>query len=96
MGNLGDVVDPKQESAFNEKEMKHLLIVGLSCAHPESNCRPFIRRAIHVLNFEAPLLAFHPKKPVPTANCQLPTYCIRSQYLPPYDTNGPEITLTHI
>ncbi|XP_009794260.1 L-type lectin-domain containing receptor kinase IX.1-like [Nicotiana sylvestris] len=91
MGNLNEAADPKLSLEFNEMEMKHLLIVGLWCAHPDSNCRPSIRQAIHVLNFEAPLPTLPPNMPVPT-------YCSPSQHLSsasfssPYDTNGSRIT----
>ncbi|XP_075110379.1 L-type lectin-domain containing receptor kinase IX.1-like isoform X2 [Nicotiana tabacum] len=66
MGNLNEAADPKLLSEFNEMETKHLLIVGLWCAHPDSKCRPSIRQAIHVLNFEAPLPTLPPNMPVPT------------------------------
>ncbi|CAN4109361.1 unnamed protein product [Withania somnifera] len=75
MGNLHEAVDPKLLSEFNEQEMERLLIVGLWCAHPDNNCRPSIRQAIHVLNFEAPLPPLPPNMPVPT-------YCSPSQYEP--------------
>ncbi|OIT00228.1 l-type lectin-domain containing receptor kinase ix.1 [Nicotiana attenuata] len=91
MGNINESADPKLSLEFNEMEMKHLLIVGLWCAHPDSNCRPSIRQAIHVLNFEAPLPTLPPNMPVPT-------YCSPSQHLSsasfssPYDTNASRIT----
>nr|AKV93687.1 clade XVII lectin receptor kinase [Nicotiana benthamiana] len=95
MGNLNEAADPKLSSEFNEMEMKHLLIVGLWCAHPDSKCRPSIRQAIHVLNFEAPLPTLPPNMPVPT-------YCSPSQLLPTsslsssYETNGHEIIVAQI
>ncbi|XP_060175950.1 L-type lectin-domain containing receptor kinase IX.1-like [Lycium barbarum] len=94
MGNLREAVDPKLSSEFNEQEMEHLLIVGLWCAHPDNNCRPSIRQAIHVLNFEAPLPTLPPNMPVPT-------YCSPTQYLPPtsfsspYGANGSQISEIH-
>lgn len=75
MRNLLEAVDPKLSSDFNEEEMEHLLIVGLWCAHPDDNCRPSIRQAIQMLNFEAPLPTLPPHMPVPT-------YCSPSQYGP--------------
>ncbi|KAJ8571121.1 hypothetical protein K7X08_038093 [Anisodus acutangulus] len=60
-----------------------------------SKCRPSIRQAIHVLNFEAPLPTLPPNMPVPT-------YCSPSQLLPTaslsssYEPNGPEIILAQI
>ncbi|KAF3968403.1 hypothetical protein CMV_007704 [Castanea mollissima] len=40
---------------FDEEQMQRLLIVGLWCANPDYKLRPSIRKAIGVLNFEAPL-----------------------------------------
>ncbi|WMV50914.1 hypothetical protein MTR67_044299 [Solanum verrucosum] len=66
MGNLSEAVDPGLSSEFNEEEVEHLLIVGLWCAHPDNKCRPSIRQAIQVLNFEAPLPTLLPNMYVPT------------------------------
>ncbi|KAL2476837.1 L-type lectin-domain containing receptor kinase IX.1-like [Forsythia ovata] len=45
--------------------MEYLMIVGLWCAHPDSNLRPSIRQAILVLKFEAPLPVLPLRMPVP-------------------------------
>ncbi|KAH0637784.1 hypothetical protein KY285_037456 [Solanum tuberosum] len=95
MRNILEAVDPKLSSEFNEEEMEHLLIVGLWCAHPDSNCRPSIRQAVQVLNFEAPL-------PTLPRNMPVPTYCSFSHHLPTislsstHETNGTEIALAQI
>ncbi|CAN0840657.1 L-type lectin-domain containing receptor kinase IX.1 [Linum grandiflorum] len=47
--------DSKLEGDFEEKEMERLMMIGLSCAHPNAKFRPSVRRALQVLNFEAPL-----------------------------------------
>ena len=52
---LLNTTDQKLGGHFDEQQMKCLLIVGLWCAHSEYDCRPSIREAIQVLNFEAPL-----------------------------------------
>lgn len=65
-GRLLEAADPKLGSEFNQKEMEHLMIVGLWCAHPDSNLRPSVRQAIRVLDFEAPLPILSPSMPVPT------------------------------
>ncbi|KAG6571879.1 L-type lectin-domain containing receptor kinase IX.1, partial [Cucurbita argyrosperma subsp. sororia] len=49
-----------------EEQMERLMVVGLWCAHPDSNCRPSIRQAINVMNFEAPLPLLPSQLPVPT------------------------------
>ncbi|CAI9770031.1 unnamed protein product [Fraxinus pennsylvanica] len=38
---------------YNEQEIECLMIVELWCAHPDNSQRPSIKKAIHVLNFEA-------------------------------------------
>ncbi|WMV51618.1 hypothetical protein MTR67_045003 [Solanum verrucosum] len=88
MGNLSEAVDPRLSSELNEQEVEHLLIVGLWCAHPDNNCRPSIRQAIQVLNFEAPLPTLPPNMPVPI-------YCSYesiTSLASPYDSNGPQIS----
>ncbi|KAJ6964913.1 hypothetical protein NC652_002976 [Populus alba x Populus x berolinensis] len=47
-------------------QMERLMIVGLSCAHPDEHLRPSIRQALHVLNFDAPLPILPSKMPVPS------------------------------
>ncbi|WMV50950.1 hypothetical protein MTR67_044335 [Solanum verrucosum] len=91
MGNLREVVDPRLSSEFNEQEVEHLLIVGLWCAHPDNNCRPSIRQAIQVLNFEAPLPILPPNMPVPTY-CSPSQYGSTTSYTSPYDSNSPRIS----
>ncbi|XP_049388069.1 L-type lectin-domain containing receptor kinase IX.1-like, partial [Solanum stenotomum] len=91
MGNLSEAVDPGLSSEFNEEEVEHLLIVGLWCAHPDNKCRPSIRQAIQVLNFEAPLPTLLP-------NMSVPTYCSygsTTSFTSPYDSNGPQIYEIH-
>ncbi|KAJ0800993.1 putative protein kinase RLK-Pelle-L-LEC family [Helianthus annuus] len=54
-GTLLEAIDPSLGSNFREEEIKRLMIVGLWCVHPDSECRPSMRQAINVLNFEASL-----------------------------------------
>lgn len=65
-GNLVEAADPKLETEFDMQEMERLMAVALWCAHPDSNLRPSIRQAIHVLKFEAEMPALPPTMPVPT------------------------------
>ncbi|XP_051138813.1 L-type lectin-domain containing receptor kinase IX.1-like [Andrographis paniculata] len=62
---LLDVADPKLGLEFDAREIECLMIVGLWCAHPDKECRPSIRQAIHVLNFEGDLPELPPAMPVP-------------------------------
>ncbi|CAH8299200.1 unnamed protein product [Eruca vesicaria subsp. sativa] len=51
---------------YDVEQAECLMIVGLWCAHPDSNSRPCIKQAIQVLNFEAPLPNLPHKMPVAT------------------------------
>ncbi|KAL2460365.1 L-type lectin-domain containing receptor kinase IX.1 [Abeliophyllum distichum] len=64
-GKLLEAADLKLDSVFNTQEMEYLMIVGLWCAHPDSDLRPSIRQAILVLKFEAPLPLLPLRMPVP-------------------------------
>ncbi|WVY95431.1 hypothetical protein V8G54_034519 [Vigna mungo] len=55
LGKLLEVVDKKLGGAFDEEQMKRLVIVGLWCANPDHTSRPSVRQLIQVLKFEAPL-----------------------------------------
>ncbi|KAG6793034.1 hypothetical protein POTOM_002217 [Populus tomentosa] len=65
-GKLLEAVDPRLCGDFNKTQMERLMIVGLSCAHPDEHLRPSIRQALHVLNFDAPLPMLPSKMPVPS------------------------------
>ncbi|OMP04230.1 hypothetical protein COLO4_09838 [Corchorus olitorius] len=58
-------------SLDKEEEMRKLLLVGLSCAHPDSAERPSIRRVLQILNNEAELIAVPRMKPTLTFSCSL-------------------------
>ncbi|XP_010273782.1 PREDICTED: L-type lectin-domain containing receptor kinase IX.1-like [Nelumbo nucifera] len=69
-GMLFEAADSRlKNTGFDEKQMECLMVVGLWCAHPDSNLRPSIKQAMQVLNFEAPLPTLPPKMPIPT-------YCV--------------------
>ncbi|CAM0883346.1 unnamed protein product [Alopecurus aequalis] len=63
---LLEAADSRLKGKFDEKQMEHLMVVGLWCAHPDYTNRPSIRQALNVLKFEAPLPVLAPKMPVPT------------------------------
>ncbi|KAF7849230.1 hypothetical protein BT93_L1065 [Corymbia citriodora subsp. variegata] len=66
LGKFLDAVDPKLGSDFEEKLLEHLMIVGLWCAHPDSNIRPSIREALNLLDVDASPPALPSSLPVPT------------------------------
>uniref|UniRef100_A0A166IIA9 Protein kinase domain-containing protein n=1 Tax=Daucus carota subsp. sativus TaxID=79200 RepID=A0A166IIA9_DAUCS len=61
-----EAADPKLSGDYDESQMKRLMMVGLWCAHPDWPIRPFIKEAIQVLNFDAPLPVLPPQMPVAT------------------------------
>ncbi|KAK2978439.1 hypothetical protein RJ640_023598 [Escallonia rubra] len=63
LGRILEAADTKLAGDFNEQEMERLMIVGLWCAHPDSNLRPSIKQAIHVLDFQAALPTLPAKMP---------------------------------
>lgn len=65
-GNILEAADPRLCAEFDAQQMRCLMTVGLWCAHPDSNLRPSIRKAVRVLDFEAPLPSLPPKMPIPT------------------------------
>ncbi|KAJ0046677.1 hypothetical protein Pint_03852 [Pistacia integerrima] len=52
-GRIIDAADKRLNGEFNEEEMKKLLLLGLSCANPDSAERPSMRRVLQILNNEA-------------------------------------------
>lgn len=67
-GKVLEVADRRLGDDLNVREFEQLIVVGLWCAHPDSNLRPSIREAVLVLKFEAPL-------PVLPARMPVPVYC---------------------
>ena len=69
-GNIIEAADPRLNGEF-EEEMRKLLLVGLSCANPDSTGRPTMRRVLQILNGEAEPIAVPRKKPSLTFSCGL-------------------------
>ncbi|MFQ6634460.1 hypothetical protein Gotur_012351 [Gossypium turneri] len=65
-GNLLSSVDKRMNAEFDEKQMECLMIVGLWCAHPDSNLRPSIKQVIQVLDFDMGIPNLPSKMPIPT------------------------------
>ncbi|KAI3755361.1 hypothetical protein L1987_55158 [Smallanthus sonchifolius] len=63
-GALFEAIDPNLGSEFEEREIRRLMIVGLSCAHPDSEHCPSMREAIKVLNSKASMPLLPSKMPV--------------------------------
>lgn len=71
-GRIVEAADERLNGDFNEEEMKRLLLVGLSCANPDCSERPSMRRAVQILNGDAPPLRVARRKPSLTFSCSLP------------------------
>lgn len=54
-GKLLEAADANLEGVFDEEEMKRMLLLGLSCSHPDSIARPTMRKVMQILGAEAPL-----------------------------------------
>ncbi|WOG98495.1 hypothetical protein DCAR_0417838 [Daucus carota subsp. sativus] len=52
-GRLAEAVDRRLNGVFNVEEAKLLLLLGLSCANPDSAERPSMRKVFQILNGEA-------------------------------------------
>ncbi|KAK8527093.1 hypothetical protein V6N12_054319 [Hibiscus sabdariffa] len=70
-GRKVEAADKRLNGAFEEEEMRKLLLVGLSCAHPDSAERPSIRRVLQILNNEANPIAVPKMKPSLVFSCSL-------------------------
>lgn len=71
-GKVIEAADKRLNGEFEEEEMRKLLILGLSCANPDSAERPSMRRVLQILNNEAAPLAVPKVKPTLTFSSDLP------------------------
>ncbi|XP_021288078.1 probable L-type lectin-domain containing receptor kinase S.7 [Herrania umbratica] len=70
-GRITAAADKRLNGDFKEEEMRKLLLIGLSCAHPDSAQRPSIRRVLQILNNEAEPIAVPRMKPSLSFSCSL-------------------------
>lgn len=71
-GKVIEAVDKRLDGEFEEEEMKKMLLLGLSCANPDSAERPTMRRVLQILNNEAAPLVVPKVKPSLTFSSDLP------------------------
>ncbi|KAE9596408.1 hypothetical protein Lal_00048732 [Lupinus albus] len=71
-GKIIDAADKRLNGEFEEEEMKKLLLLGLSCANPDSAERPSMRRVLQILNNEVAPLVVPKVKPCLTFSSDLP------------------------
>lgn len=60
---LVDAADQRLQGRFVAEEMRRVLLVGLSCVHPDCRKRPGMRRVVRMLDGSAPLILVPDKKP---------------------------------
>ncbi|KAF8644783.1 hypothetical protein HU200_066330 [Digitaria exilis] len=60
---LVDAADQRLQGRFVAEEMRRILLVGLSCVHPDCRQRPGMRRVVKMLDGTAPLTLVPDKKP---------------------------------
>ncbi|KAJ9153946.1 hypothetical protein P3X46_027332 [Hevea brasiliensis] len=70
-GKIIEAADKRLNGEFKEEEMRRLLLVGLSCANPDSMERPTMRRVLQILNGEAEPMIVPKVKPTLTFSAGL-------------------------
>ncbi|KAL2332833.1 hypothetical protein Fmac_014046 [Flemingia macrophylla] len=72
-GKIIEAADRRLKGEFKEGEMRKLLLLGLSCANPDSAQRPSMRRVLQILNNDQGVSMVVPKvKPTLTFSSGLP------------------------
>ncbi|KAF3614669.1 hypothetical protein FXO38_33518 [Capsicum annuum] len=74
-GKITEAADPKLMGRFQKNEMDRMLIVGLSCVHPDHEKRPRMREVYRMLKDETALFILPPKKPTVRLQSVLPEGC---------------------
>ncbi|KAK9057223.1 hypothetical protein SSX86_024590 [Deinandra increscens subsp. villosa] len=71
-GAICDAVDKRLNNEFDPDEVRKLLLVGLSCANPDSEKRPSMRRVLQILNNESDEIIVPKMKPTLSFSHSLP------------------------
>ncbi|KAI3810274.1 hypothetical protein L1987_19885 [Smallanthus sonchifolius] len=71
-GAICDAVDKRLNKEFDPDEVRKLLLVGLSCANPDSENRPSMRRVLQILNNESDEIVVPKMKPTLSFSNSLP------------------------
>ncbi|XP_065882217.1 L-type lectin-domain containing receptor kinase S.6 [Euphorbia lathyris] len=73
-GQLIKATDSKLKGKYNGVEMERMLLIGLSCVHPNHEERPTMKEAAKILKGEAPLPILPCRKPKVGFQYSLPEY----------------------
>ncbi|KAD3067320.1 hypothetical protein E3N88_35200 [Mikania micrantha] len=71
-GAICESVDKRLNNEFDPDEVRKLLLVGLSCANPDSEKRPSMRRVLQILNNESDEIVVPKMKPTMSFSHSLP------------------------
>ncbi|KAK1440261.1 hypothetical protein QVD17_06086 [Tagetes erecta] len=71
-GAICDAVDKRLNNEFELDDVRKLLLVGLSCANPDSEMRPSMRRVLQILNNESDEIMVPKMKPTLSFSHSLP------------------------
>lgn len=71
-GAICDAVDKRLNNEFDLDDVRKLLLVGLSCANPDSEMRPSMRRVLQILNNESDEIVVAKMKPTLSFSHSLP------------------------
>lgn len=72
-GAICDAVDKRLNREFDQEQVRKLLMVGLSCANPDSEKRPSMRRVFQILNNESDEIKVPKMKPMLSFSSSLPS-----------------------
>ncbi|CAL1384746.1 unnamed protein product [Linum trigynum] len=70
-GKVLEAADERLKGEFEIEDVKKMMMVGLSCANPDSGERPTMRRVLQMLNGEVEVKAVAKSKPTLTFSCGL-------------------------
>ncbi|XP_031131584.1 L-type lectin-domain containing receptor kinase IX.1-like [Ipomoea triloba] len=97
MGRLMEAADPKLCGNFDEQEMEQLMMIGLWCAHPDSNYRPKISQALHGLQFQVQVPTLPPEMPDYSTSYNVPSFSnLRSPIIEDYTSPSNNSYPSHV
>ncbi|XP_031132024.1 L-type lectin-domain containing receptor kinase IX.1-like [Ipomoea triloba] len=95
-GNLMEAADPNLCGNFERQEMEQLMMIGLWCAHPDSNCRPKISQALHGLQLQVEVPTLPPEMPVYATSYNVTSFSNLRQVFEGYTSPGNNSYPSHV
>ncbi|RAL48125.1 hypothetical protein DM860_005549 [Cuscuta australis] len=89
-GRIGEAADPRMSGRYDREEVERVVMVGLSCVHPDHERRPTMREAARMLKGEDPVPILPSRKPTIRIQSTLPEGCadIMNPPQPAIDEDG--------